>query len=75
MHKPKILQDSFLNVLRKEKTPVLVYLVNGIKLQGNVEAFDQFVVLLRNGTSQLIYKHAISTIIPTRPVKWQSEEA
>ena len=63
------LQDPFLNILRKDRIPVSVYLVNGIKLQGQIESFDSFVVLLRNGTSQMIYKHAISTIVPTRVVR------
>lgn len=63
------LQDPFLNVLRKERIPVSIYLVNGIKLQGQVESFDQFVVLLKNSVSQMIYKHAISTVVPARPVK------
>ncbi|MBL10717.1 MAG: RNA chaperone Hfq [Acidiferrobacteraceae bacterium] len=63
------LQDPFLNILRKEKIPVSVYLVNGIKLQGQIESFDSFVVLLRNPISQLIYKHAISTIVPSRAVR------
>ena len=63
------LQDPFLNILRKDRIPVSVYLVNGIKLQGQIESFDSFVVLLRNGTSQMIYKHAISTIVPTRAVR------
>ncbi len=63
------LQDPFLNILRKERVPVSVYLVNGIKLQGQIESFDQFVVLLKNSVSQMIYKHAISTVVPSRPVK------
>jgi host factor-I protein len=63
------LQDPFLNTLRKERIPVAIYLVNGIKLQGQVESFDPFVVLLRNSVSQLIYKHAISTIVPSRAVR------
>ena len=63
------LQDPFLNVLRKERIPVSIYLVNGIKLQGQVESFDPFVVLLRNTVSQLIYKHAISTIMPSTPLQ------
>ncbi|HJP44563.1 MAG: RNA chaperone Hfq [Arenicellales bacterium] len=63
------LQDPFLNTLRKERIPVSIYLVNGIKLQGQIESFDAFVVLLRNSVSQLIYKHAISTIVPTRAVR------
>ena len=65
------LQDPFLNALRKEKVPVSIFLVNGIKLQGQVESFDQFVVLLKNSVSQMIYKHAISTIVPARAVKIQ----
>ena len=63
------LQDPFLNILRKERIPVSVYLVNGIKLQGQIESFDSFVVLLRNSISQMIYKHAISTIVPSRAVR------
>ncbi len=67
--KGQILQDPFLNLLRKEHVPVAIYLVNGIKLQGFVESFDQFVVLLRNNVSQMIYKHAISTVVPSRDVR------
>ena len=69
MSKGHSLQDPFLNVLRKERIPVSIYLVNGIKLQGQVESFDQFMVLLKNSVSQLVYKHAISTIVPARNVK------
>lgn len=69
MSKGQSLQDPFLNALRKEKVPVAIYLVNGIKLQGQVESFDQFVVLLKNSVSQMVYKHAISTIVPARNVK------
>ena len=69
MSKGHTLQDPFLNALRKERVPVSIYLVNGIKLQGQVESFDQFVVLLKNSVSQLVYKHAISTIVPSRNVK------
>ncbi|MCY4212909.1 MAG: RNA chaperone Hfq [Gammaproteobacteria bacterium] len=61
-------QDPYLNALRRERVPVSIYLVNGIKLQGKVESFDQFVVLLRNSVSQMIYKHAISTVVPSRNV-------
>ena len=68
------LQDPFLNVLRKERIPVSIFLVNGIKLQGQVESFDQFVILLRNSVNQMIYKHAISTIVPARTVKIISDE-
>ena len=69
MSKGHTLQDPFLNALRKERIPVSIYLVNGIKLQGQVESFDQFVILLKNSVSQLVYKHAISTIVPSRNVK------
>ena len=69
MSKGQALQDPFLNALRKERIPVSIYLVNGIKLQGQVESFDQFVVLLRNSVSQMVYKHAISTIVPARNIK------
>jgi len=69
MSKGQALQDPFLNALRKERIPVSIYLVNGIKLQGQVESFDQFVVLLKNSVSQMVYKHAISTIVPARNVK------
>ena len=69
MAKGQSLQDPFLNQLRKEKIPVFIYLVNGIKLQGQVESFDQYVVLLRSTVNQLVYKHAISTIVPSRSVR------
>ncbi|NDC60792.1 MAG: RNA chaperone Hfq [Betaproteobacteria bacterium] len=66
--KGQLLQDPFLNTLRKEHVPCSIYLVNGIKLQGQIESFDQYVVLLRNTVTQMVYKHAISTIVPGRPV-------
>ncbi|WP_018233998.1 RNA chaperone Hfq [Thioalkalivibrio thiocyanodenitrificans] len=69
MSKGQTLQEPFLNTLRKERIPVSIYLVNGIKLQGQIDSFDQFVVLLKNTVSQMVYKHAISTIVPSRPVK------
>ena len=69
MSKGQSLQDPFLNTLRKERVPVSIFLVNGIKLQGQIESFDQFVVLLRNSVSQMIYKHAISTVVPSRAIK------
>jgi host factor-I protein len=69
MSKGHTLQDPYLNILRKERVPVSIYLVNGIKLQGQVESFDQFVVLLKNTVSQMVYKHAISTVVPSRPVR------
>ena len=64
MSKGHTLQDPFLNALRKEKIPVSIYLVSGIKLQGQIESFDQFVILLKNAVSQMVYKHAISTVVP-----------
>ena len=67
-NKIQSLQDPYLNALRKERIPVSIYLVNGIKLQGTVESFDQFVVLLKNQVSQMVYKHAISTIVPAKAV-------
>ncbi len=69
MSKGHSLQDPYLNTLRKERVPVSVYLVNGIKLQGQIESFDQFVILLRNSVSQMVYKHAISTVVPSRSVR------
>ena len=66
MPKGHSLQDPYLNGLRKERIPVSIYLVNGIKLSGQIESFDQFVVLLGNTVSQMIYKHAISTVVPSR---------
>ena len=69
MSKGQSLQDPFLNALRRERVPVSIYLVNGIKLQGTVESFDQFVVLLRNTVSQMVYKHAISTVVPAHNVR------
>ena len=69
MSKGHTLQDPYLNLLRKERVPVSIYLVNGIKLQGQIESFDQFVVLLKNTVSQMVYKHAISTVVPGRMVR------
>jgi len=60
------IQDPFLNALRKERIPVSLFLKNGIKLQGTIESFDQFIVMLKNVTSQVVYKHAISTVAPSR---------
>ena len=74
MSKGQSLQDPFLNALRRERVPVSIYLVNGIKLQGVIESFDQFVVLLRNTVSQMVYKHAISTIVPGRNVRMTTEK-
>ena len=71
-NKGQLLQDPFLNLLRKEHVPVSIYLVNGIKLQGHIESFDQYVVLLRNTVTQMVYKHAISTVVPGRAVNFQT---
>lgn len=75
MSKGQSLQEPFLNALRKERIPVAIYLVNGIKLQGHIESFDQYVVLLRNTVTQMVYKHAISTVVPAKPVSLPSEGA
>lgn len=73
-NKGQLLQDPFLNALRREHVPVSIYLVNGIKLQGQIESFDQYVVLLRNTVTQMVYKHAISTIVPGRAVNFSTSE-
>lgn len=73
-NKGQLLQDPFLNTLRREHVPVSIYLVNGIKLQGQIESFDQYVVLLRNTVTQMVYKHAISTIVPGRAVNFQAAQ-
>lgn len=69
MSKGQILQEPFLNTLRKEKVAVSIYLVNGIKLQGQIDSFDQFVIVLKNSVNQMVYKHAISTIVPAKSIK------
>ncbi|HDR1049315.1 TPA: RNA chaperone Hfq [Pasteurella multocida] len=68
MAKGQSLQNPYLNALRRERIPVSIYLVNGIKLQGQIESFDQFVILLKNTVNQMVYKHAISTVVPARSV-------
>ena len=73
-NKGQLLQDPFLNALRREHVPVSIYLVNGIKLQGQIESFDQYVVLLRNTVTQMVYKHAISTIVPGRAVNFRTSD-
>jgi host factor-I protein len=73
MNTAQKIQDPFLNALRKERIPVSIFMKNGIKLQGTIESFDQFVVLLKNVTTQIIYKHAISTVVPSRNVRIPSE--
>ncbi|WP_058534209.1 RNA chaperone Hfq [Legionella saoudiensis] len=74
MSKNHLLQDPFLNELRKEKVPVSIFLVNGIKLHGVVDSFDQYVVMLKNSITQMVYKHAISTVVPSRAVKVPTED-
>lgn len=74
MPRGQTLQDPFLNTLRRENVPVSIYLVNGIKLQGHIDSFDQFVVLLRNTVNQMVYKHAISTVVPQRNVRLPSAD-
>lgn len=69
MSKNHNLQDPFLNELRKEKVPVSIFLVNGIKLHGVVDAFDQYVVMLKNSITQMVYKHAISTVVPSKMIR------
>lgn len=75
MSKGQSLQDPFLNALRKERIPVAIYLVNGIKLQGQVDSFDQYVILLKNTVNQMVYKHAVSTIVPSRNIRMASLNA
>ena len=68
------LQDPYLNALRRDKTPVSIFLVNGIKLQGQIESFDQFVILLKSTVSQMVYKHGISTVVPSKNVTFSGHE-
>lgn len=74
IQKGQMLQDPFLNALRREHVAVSIYLVNGIKLQGQVDSFDQYVILLKNTVTQMVYKHAISTIVPARMVNLAAVE-
>jgi len=69
------LQDNFLNQLRKDRTPVVVYLTNGVRLKGVIKGFDNFVIVLKEATQQLIYKHAVSTIVPEKDVDLRFEES
>jgi len=71
MSKGQQLQDPFLTALRQEQVQVSVYLVNGIKLQGYIDSYDQYVVLLKNAVTQMVYKHAISTVVPARAVTYR----
>ena len=73
--KGQMLQDPFLNTLRKEHVQVSIYLVNGIKLQGQIESFDQYVVLLKNTVTQMVYKHAISTVVPARAITVPAQDS
>ena len=68
------LQDQYLNQLRKEKIPVVIYLTNGVRLKGLIKAFDNFVVLLKESNQSLVYKHAISTIVPEKEVSLVFED-
>ena len=72
MSKQAFLQDPFLNALRREKVQVSVFLVNGIKLHGVIDSFDQYVVMLKNSITQMVYKHAISTIVPAKMVHFST---
>ena len=73
--KAQLLQDPYLNELRKEKISVSVFLVNGIKLQGLIVSFDQYVILLKSNVTQMVYKHAISTIVPSKDINIDNEKA
>ena len=68
------LQDKFLNKIRKEKISVSIFLVNGIKLEGSIEGFDSYIIMLKSKVTQCVYKHAISTIVPSQPVKLEIDE-
>ncbi|HWR59658.1 MAG TPA: RNA chaperone Hfq [Thermodesulfovibrionales bacterium] len=69
------LQDNYLNQLRKDKTPVIIYLANGVRLKGTIKGFDNFVIILKETSQQLIYKHAVSTIVPEKDVDLRFEES
>ncbi|MBF0370767.1 MAG: RNA chaperone Hfq [Magnetococcales bacterium] len=74
-HSARTIQDPFLNTLRREKVPVTVFLVNGIKLQGVIVSFDNYCLLLKNSVTQLVFKHAVSTVMPSRNIDIQEYEA
>jgi host factor-I protein len=74
MNKVHGLQDPFLNALRRQRVPVAVYLTNGIKLQGHIVSFDQYVILLKNNTKQMVFKHSVATVVPSRNVVWDEDE-
>lgn len=69
------LQDNYLNQLRKDKTPVVIYLANGVRLKGTIKGFDSFVIVLKESAQQMIYKHAVSTIVPEREIDLRFEES
>ena len=71
--KVQSLQDPFMNALRRQRVPVSIYLTNGIKLQGVVAAFDKYVVLLKNNTKQVVFKHAIATVVPSRNIMYNDD--
>lgn len=71
--KSQSLQDNYLNQLRKDKVPVVMYLTNGVRLKGLIKGFDNFVILLKEGSQQLIYKHAVSTIVPEKDIDLRFE--
>ena len=71
MSKGQNLQDPFLNALRKEHVPVSIFLINGIKLQGKIDSFDQYVIMLKNTVNQMVYKHAVSTVVPSKQIRYQ----
>jgi host factor-I protein len=73
-NKSQGLQDNYLNQLRKDKMPVVVYLTNGVRLKGVIKGFDNFVILLKEATQQLIYKHAVSTIVPEKDIDLRFED-
>jgi host factor-I protein len=75
VNKSQKIQDPFLNALRKERIPVSIFMKNGIKLQGTIASFDQYIVMLKNVTTQVVYKHAISTVVPSRNVRIPSVDA
>lgn len=75
MPKSQSLQEPYLNALRKERIPVSIFLVNGIKLQGQIDSFDQYVIVLRNTVNQMVYKHAVSTVVPVRNPSFSEDDS
>ena len=74
MPNTKGLQDNYLNQLRKDRTPIIIYLTNGVRLKGTIKGFDNFVILVKDVSQQLIYKHAVSTIVPEKDVDIRFED-